>query len=264
LFSGGSQNRGGATMSERGKVYLTGAGPGAADLLTVRAARVLARAEAVFHDALVSDEVLALCPPGCRIVPVGKRCGLPAPGRQETIHQLLAEAAAQHRTVVRLKGGDPCVFGRGGEELAFLIEHGIPWEVIPGISSGVGGLSALGLPLTHRDLASSVTLLTGSRALRGEFGGAGPFALSGAHTLVFYMGLRHVAAIADDLLRQGLDPSTYALCAARLSALDQKLVAAPLGRIGAEAAATGETPALLVVGDVVAFWKDLQAREGKP
>src|SRR5262249_5039219 len=239
---------------------LTGAGPGAADLLTVRAARVLARAEVVFHDALVSAEVLALCPPGCRIVPVGKRCGLPAPGRQEAIHQMLDEASAQHPVVSRLKGGAPCVFGRGGEELAFLVERGIPWEVVPGISSGVGGLSALGLPLTHRDLASAVTLLTGSRSLRGEFGGTGPLALSGAHTLVFYMGLRHVAAIAEDLLPHGLAPTTYALCAARISCPDQKFVAAPLARIGAEAASTQETPALLVVGDVVAFWNDLRAR----
>jgi uroporphyrin-III C-methyltransferase len=238
---------------------MTGAGPGAADLVTVRAARVLARAEAVYHDALVSDEVLELCTSACEIVPVGKRCGVPEQARQETIHRLLDEASLRHSTVVRLKGGDPCVFGRGGEELEFLTRRGIPWEVIAGVSAGVGGLSSLGVPLTHRDLASSVMLLTGSRALRGEFAGVPhPIALTGGQTLVFYMGVRHIAAIADDLMQQGLDPATYALCASRISCPDQKLVAAPLAQVGeATADSLQETPALLVVGDVVRFWKSL-------
>ncbi len=252
-------------MTRRGTVYLTGAGPGAADLLTVRAARVLARAEVVFHDALVSDDVLRLCPADCEVVPVGKRCGLPADGRQETIHRLLDEASRRRAVVVRLKGGDPGVFGRGGEELAFLVERGIPWEVIPGVSAGVGGLSALGLPLTHRELASSVALFTGSRALRGDFDGlVRPFATDGTQTLVFYMGARHVGLIADDLLRQGMDPATYALCASRLASPAQRLLAAPLAEIGAASEAAAEdTPALLVVGNVVGFWKELQdhARE---
>lgn len=255
-------------MTRRGKVYLTGAGPGAADLLTLRAARVLGRADVVFHDALVTDDVLRLCPPGCEVVPVGKRCGLPAANRQETIHRLLDEASRRYAVVVRLKGGDPGVFGRGGEELAFLVERGIPWEVIPGVSAGVGGVSSLGLPLTHRDLASSVALFTGSQALHGTFGGVvRPFAPDGTQTLVFYMGARHVAAIADDLLRQGVDPETYALCASRISCPSQRLLTAPLAEIGAESSVAAEdTPALLVVGNVVRFWKELQdharGREG--
>ena len=228
----------------------------------MRTARVLARAEAVFHDALVSDEVLRLCPAGCEIVPVGKRCGVADLNRQDTIHRLLDEASLRYTTVVRLKGGNPCLFGRGGEELEYLAVRGIPWEVIPGVSAGVGGLSALGLPLTHRDRASSVLLLTGSRALRGEFAGV-PHgaALSAAQTMVFYMGFRRVAALAENLVQQGLSPDTYALCASRISCPDQKLVAAPLARIGEETAAcVQETPALLVVGDVVAFWKELHDR----
>ena len=246
----------------RGKVYLTGAGPGAADLLTVRAGRVLGRAEVVFHDALVSAEVLSLCPADCQIVPVGKRCGLPAEGRQEMIHRLLDEASRQYSTVVRLKGGDPGVFGRSGEELAFLVESAIPWEVIPGVSSGVGGVSALGLPLTHRNLASSVALFTGSQALRNDFAGLGKsFALDGTQTLVFYMGSRHIPAIAGDLIRQGMDPETYALCASRISCPTQQLIAAPLARIASESSTSPEhTPALLVVGNVVKFWKDMRDR----
>jgi len=252
-------------MTRRGKVYLTGAGPGAADLLTVRAARVLARADVVFHDALVTDDVLRLCPAGCEVVPVGKRCGLPAEGRQEMIHRLLDEASRRCAVVVRLKGGDPGVFGRGGEELAFLVERGIPWEVIPGVSAGVGGVSSLGLPLTHRDLASSVALFTGSQAIRGDFGGlVRPFAVDGSQTLVFYMGARHVAAIADDLMRQGMDPATYALCASRISSPSQRLLAAPLAEIGAASSAAAEdTPALLVVGNVVRFWKELRDQAGE-
>ncbi len=248
------------TMRPRGKVYLVGAGPGAPDLLTVRAARILARADAVFHDALVSSEVLALCPAGCEVAAVGKKCGVPSRSRQEDIHRRLEEAARRHATVVRLKGGDPCVFGRGGEELEFLVERGISWEVVPGISAGIGGLSLLGLPLTHRDRASSVSLFTGSQALSGAFPGL-PGPLSPDQTLVFYMGFQHVAAIAQELLRLGMSPDIYSLCASRISWPDQKLVAAPLGAIGAEVAAAGlQTPALLVVGDVVAFWKDLQGK----
>jgi uroporphyrin-III C-methyltransferase len=246
-------------MSRRGKVYLTGAGPGAADLLTVRAANVLARAEAVYHDALVSEDVLRLCPATCEMVAVGKRCGMPEPKRQDNIHQLLDDASQRFSVVVRLKGGDPCVFGRGGEELEFLAARGIPWEVIPGISAGVGGLSMLGLPLTHRTLSSSVVLATGSSIFRGEYAGV-PVAdaLGGHQTLVFYMGFHHVPVIAEDLIRRGFDPSTYALCASRLSFDDQRLVAAPLERIGAETATTLDTPALLVVGDVVRFWQELK------
>jgi uroporphyrin-III C-methyltransferase len=241
----------------RGKVYLTGAGPGAADLLTLRAARLLARAEIVFHDSLVSREVLAMCPANCVLQSVGKRCGLPDQERQPRIHHLLEDAARKHEIVVRLKGGDPGVFGRSGEELEFLTSRNIPWEVIPGISSGIGGLSALGLPLTHRDLASSVTLMTGSQGISGSFPGI-PVPLVPTQTLVFYMGFQHTAAVVADLLRHGLDPATYALCASRISGKDQRLLAAPLERIGRDVReAKLDTPALLVVGNVVKLWKDL-------
>ena len=163
-----------------GKVYLVGAGPGAPDLLTVRAARVLGRAEIVFHDALIDKDVLAYCPPECVYVSVGTRCGLSNTRRQDTIHQMLAEAVERYTTVVRLKGGDPCVFGRGGEDVEFLTTHGIAWEVVPGISAGLGGLSLLGLPVTHRDLASSVTLVTGSRNTSGAFEGLPAIAIPDA------------------------------------------------------------------------------------
>ena len=242
-----------------GKVYLVGAGPGAPDLLTVRAVKVLSRAEIVFHDALINKEVLTYCSLECTLVPVGTRCGLSTPRRQDNIHRLLAEAVQQYGTVVRLKGGDPCVFGRGGEDIEFLTAQQIPWEVVPGISTGIGGLSLLGLPVTHRGLSSAVTLLTGSRQSSGAFEGLPPEAIrSTAHTLIFYMSFRYVADIAQQLMQHGRSPDTYALCASWLSYPQQKIVTAPLAHINAAVVdARLEAPALLVVGDVVQFWKQL-------
>jgi uroporphyrin-III C-methyltransferase len=242
-----------------GKIYLVGAGPGAADLLTVRAVNVLGRAEIVFYDALINKEILAYCPPGCTYVPVGARCGLSTPRRQDTIHRLLAEASERYTTIVRLKGGDPCMFGRGGEDIQFLASQRLAWEVVPGISAGVGGLSLLGLPVTHRDIASSVTLLTGSQGTSGAFEGLPPAAvLSTSQTLVFYMAFRHVADIARQLMDYGKSPDMYAMCVSWLSYPQQTIVAAPLSQIGsAVASAQLEAPALLVVGDVVQFWQQL-------
>ncbi len=246
------------------KVYLVGAGPGAVDLLTVRAVNTLARAEIVFHDALINKEILDYCSPGCVVVPVGTRGGFRVPKRQERIHQQLANAAAQYTTIVRLKGGDPCVFGRGGEEMEFLTAHGIPWEVVPGISTGIGGLSLLGLPVTHRDLSSSVTLLTGSRMASGAFEDL-PLSspLVSSQTLVFYMPFTHVAAIASRLIEHGMPPATPAMCVSWLSYPQQTLVTAPLSQLSEIVAGSAlEPPSLMVVGDVVGFWKRLQTRDG--
>ena len=247
-----------------GKVYLVGAGPGAADLLTVRAVNVLARANVVFHDALINKEILDHCAPECMVVPVGTRGGFRVPNRQERIHQLLADAAARFPTVVRLKGGDPCIFGRGGEEMEFLTAQGIAWEVIPGISAGIGGLSLLGLPVTHRDLSSSVTLLTGSRMVSGAFEDLPLSApLSGSQTLVFYMSFQHVTDIASRLVEHGLLPETPVMCVSWLSYPQQTCITAPLAQISAAVAHSSlEPPSLMVVGDVVGFWKHLHTRDG--
>jgi uroporphyrin-III C-methyltransferase len=249
-----------------GKVYLVGAGPGAADLLTMRAVKVLSRAEIVFHAALINKEVLDHCPPECVIVPVGTRGGFRVPNRQNRIHRQLADAAGQYTTVVRLKGGDPCMFGRGGEEMEFLTAHGIPWEVVPGISTGIGGLSLLGLPVTHRDLSSSVTLLTGSRTASGEFEDLPLSApLSASQTLVFYMPFRHITEIAKRLIDHGMPEATPALCVSWLSYPQQTLVTAPLSQIGEVVAQSAlEPPSLMVVGDVVGFWKQLKMHEQTP
>ena len=247
-------------------VYLVGAGPGAADLLTVRATKILARADIVFHDALINKEILDYCSPECIFVPVGTRGGLQMPQRQEMIHRLLADAAEHYTTIVRLKGGDPCIFGRGGEELEFLTAQGIPWEVIPGISAGIGGLSLLGLPVTHRGLSSSVTLLTGSRMVSGDFRDLPlTMPLSSAQTLVFYMPVRHISHIVDQLMRHGMAQETPALCVSWLSYPQQTIVTAPLMQLVAAVAASAvEAPAVLVVGDVVGWWKALHQHEAGP
>jgi uroporphyrin-III C-methyltransferase len=243
-----------------GKVYLVGAGPGAADLLTMRAVNILARADIVFHDALINKDILHHCPQECIFVPVGTRGGYRVEGRQARIHRMLSDAAAHYTTIVRLKGGDPCVFGRGGEEMEYLTQQGIPWEVVPGISAGIGGLSLLGLPVTHRTLSSSVTLLAGSRMSSGHFEDL-PLSspLSSAQTLVFYMSLGHVQDIAAQLLQHGMPSETATMCVSWLSYPQQTWVTAPLAQIGAEVAASSlETPVLMVVGDVVGFWQYLR------
>lgn len=243
-----------------GKVYLVGAGPGAADLLTVRAVDVLARADIVLHDALINHETLAYCPADCVLVPVGTRGGFRIPHRQERIHELLADAAGKYAVIVRLKGGDPGVFGRGGEELEFLAARGIPWEVVPGISAGLGGLSLLGFPVTHRDVSSSVTLLTGSRTTTGMFDELPLSApLTPSQTLVFYMSFQHGHAVAQTLMARGMPAATPALCVSWLSYPQQAVLSAPLSEIGDAVAASSLTPpALLVVGNVVAFWQRLR------
>ena len=241
-------------------VYLVGAGPGAVDLLTVRAANILAQAEIVFHDALVNHALLDYCSPTCEIVAVGTRGGQNAAQRQENILRQLAEASQHYKTIVRLKGGDPGIFGRAGEELAFLTSQGIQWEVVPGISAGIGGLSQLGLPLTHRELSSSVVLLTGSEMSSGDCKTL-PLTppLVGSQTFVVYMAVRHLAAIAQRFMHMGLPASTPALCVSWLTYPHQTLVCAPLAEISpAVAESTIEAPAILVVGDVVGFWTHLR------
>ena len=186
---------------EPGTVWLVGAGPGDPGLLTVRAARALADADVVLHDALVSPEILALAPQA-RLEPVGKRAG----GRrtpQLRINQRLIGLAREGNRVVRLKGGDPLVFGRGGEEALALAAAGIRFRIVPGVSAGIGGAAAAGIPVTHRGLAHSVAFVTGHDA-KGELPDLDWSALArGADVLVLYMALRQIGAIAACLRAVG-------------------------------------------------------------
>src|SRR5947208_7141349 len=183
-----------------GRVYLVGAGPGDPDLLTVRAVRVLASADIVFHDALVSPEVLRLIARGAEVVDVGKRCGQKLL-TQEEINALLVSAAVSHETVVRLKGGDPLIFGRAGEEIEALREAGVDFEVVPGISAAFGAAAAAGISLTDRRAASQVVLSTFSRGTENTaFDWA---SITPATTLVLYMPHQAYREVAQRLRDAG-------------------------------------------------------------
>ncbi len=232
-------------------VHLVGAGPGDPELLTLKAARLLQLADVVVHDRLVGEGVLTLLGPRARRIDVGK-----APGRhalrQEEINALLLKLAAPDRVVVRLKGGDPFVFGRGGEEAAFLLRHGIAVEVVPGITAASGCAASALVPLTHRGLASSVRFVTGhcreDAPLELDWRGlADPDT-----TLVVYMGLAQIDTIAERLVAHGLSAATPAVAIAHGTTPQQRVVRAPLAAIGRAARAAGlGSPTLFVIGRAV-------------
>ena len=235
----------------RGRVTLVGAGPGAADLLTLRAARALAQADVVFYDALVSRETLDLAPKAQRFC-VGKRAGRPST-RQETIHALLVRAARRGRHVVRLKGGDPFVFGRGGEEALALAAAGIPCEVVPGVSSAVAAPALAGIPPTHRALASAFVVVSGhaEAAWRPVLGALPP----GSATVIVMMGLAARGAIAKALQSGGWEAATPAAVLWGASTPQARRWLGTLAGL-ADAGATDlapDAPGTLVVGDVVSL-----------
>jgi uroporphyrin-III C-methyltransferase len=234
---------------ERGRVYVVGAGPGDPGLLTLRAAAVLAAADVVFHDRLVSDEVLALAP-AARLVDVGHRAG----GRSRDLSAVAGAMAAHAReglVVARLKGGDPFVFGRGGEELAELLALGVRCEVVPGVSSALAGPAAAGIPLTHRGLSRSIVILTGHD---GEAAGRPEWARLRGDTVVVLMGSARLAALAGEMLAAGWDGATPAAVVTAATTPGQRQVVARLADVADRAAEAGlGPPAILVVGAVVAL-----------
>jgi uroporphyrin-III C-methyltransferase / precorrin-2 dehydrogenase / sirohydrochlorin ferrochelatase len=233
-----------------GIVYLVGAGPGHPDLLTLRALQVLQSADVVFYDELVTAEILDRARRDSERVFVGKRRGEPGIGQDE-INRRLVEAARKGLSVVRLKGGDPFVFGRGGEELEFLREANVPVVVVPGVTAALGCAAEAALPLTFRNEASRLTLITAHRAedaAATDWSGlADP-----QTTVVVYMGLASAAAVRDGLIGAGRDPATPAAVLARGTHPDAKTVAGRLDDIPALAAQAGDGPALLVIGQSVA------------
>ncbi len=242
-------------------VYLVGAGPGDPGLLTRRGAQLLARADVVLHDRLVSTAVLDLVPPTARLIDVGKDPDTPdgGAGRQGEIDRLLVEHGRESAVVVRLKGGDPFLFGRGGEEIEVLAEAGIPWEVVPGVTSAFGVPAAVGIPVTQRGLASSVTVVTGrvgEAGVVGEGGGPdwGALAQAGG-TLVILMGVTTRAAIADALVDAGRAPDTPVAVIANGTTPSQRVVRTTLA--GLEGVDLGP-PAVIVVGPVAALGADTE------
>jgi uroporphyrin-III C-methyltransferase len=228
-------------------VSLVGAGPGDPDLLTVKAVRLLATADVVVHAALVGDGVLALVPESAERIDVGKRPGRPIP--QEMISALLIELGRQGKQVVRLKGGDPFVFGRGGEEAQALAEAGVPFEIVPGISSSVAAPAAAGIPVTHRGVSAAFTVVTGHRrAGEPDIDWRSLAAVGG--TIVVLMGVAQRAEIAAELMTGGLDGSTP-VAAIESATTDAQVV----GRwtLAELAAAEVRSPAVIVIGAVAAF-----------
>jgi len=239
----------GVRVVRRGKVWLVGAGPGDPELLTLKAHRLVSQAAVLAYDELVSPEILALAPPSAERIPVGRRAA-GCRHHEARIHPMVVVRAIEGHDVVRLKGGDPMVFGRGGEEAEELDAARVPFELVPGISAALGAAASTGIPLTHRDVASSVTFAT-AHAATGEVNL--DEVARGSGTVVFYMGLGRLEATCDSLVAAGRAKGTPAAVVSKATRPDQRVVVGTLANIAARVRAEGiEAPALLLVGDVVA------------
>jgi uroporphyrin-III C-methyltransferase len=237
---------------EPGWVWLTGAGPGAPGLLTLLAVKGLSQADVVVYDALVDKSILELAKPHAKLEYAGKRGGKPS-SKQPDISLRLVQLAREGKRVLRLKGGDPFVFGRGGEEAMSLVEAGIPFRIIPGISAGIGGLAYAGIPVTHRDVNSAVAFVTGHDAT-GEVPDSVDWTslAKGAPVIVIYMALKHIARIADRLIAGGRGGNEPVAVIANATTEKQAVLETTLGTCAADVAQSGiEPPAMVVVGQVV-------------
>jgi uroporphyrin-III C-methyltransferase len=242
-------------MGRKGKVFLVGAGPGSPDLLTLKARRVLEEAEVVLYDQLAGG-VRDLLPPGTELIDCGKS-GSRHTLEQEEIEGIMVRKALEGRRVVRLKGGDPFLFGRGGEELETLRARGIPVELVPGVPSAIAVPGCAGIPVTHRNHASEVIILTGH-----EDPGKGESTLDWdllarfRGTIVILMGVKNLASIASGLVARGKDPDTPVAIIERGLAPGQRVTTGPLGRIGEIATgAKVKPPAVIVIGKVVGLYQ---------
>src|SRR6516162_1018121 len=234
----------------KGSVWLVGAGPGDPGLLSALALHALARADAVVYDALVDPRTLRLAQPQATLDYEGKRGGRPSPS-QPDISARLIKLARDGNRVLRLKGGDPCVFGRGGEEALALAAAGVPFRIVPGITAGIGGLAYAGIPLTHRDTNSAVIFLTGHDSDGKVSGGLDWEAIArGAPVLVLYMASRNLSNIANRLLAGGRRSKEPVAVISKATTPAQSVLVSTLAKI-VEAPSTIQAPAIIVIGDVV-------------
>ena len=239
-----------------GEVALIGAGPGDPGLLTLRALRLLAQADTVIYDRLVGAGIMALLPPQCQTIYVGKAAGdhvLP----QEEINQLLVRLARTGKRIVRLKGGDPYIFGRGGEEIEDLRHAGLPYRVIPGITAASGCATYAGIPLTHRDHAQSCTLVTGHLKKDGELDLNWQALAQPGQTLVFYMGVNSAVVITENLTAAGLAAETPVAVIERGTTAQQRVLRSTLDDLPRLVASEDiRPPSLLIIGSVTALAYD--------
>jgi len=233
---------------EKGWVWLCGAGPGDPGLLTLHALNALRQADVVVYDALVQEDILSWAPQAEHVY-AGKRGGKPS-AKQRDISLQLVDLALEGKRVLRLKGGDPFVFGRGGEEAQTLVQHGIPVRIIPGISAGIGGLAYAGIPVTHRDVNQSVTFVTGH-----DQSGDTPSSLDwesiskGSQVLVVYMGMKHIAQIAQKLISAGRSANEPVAVVTNATTPHQQVLETTLGTVVEDVAASGmEPPAIFCFG----------------
>lgn len=244
-----------------GKVYLTGAGPGDIDLLTLKAIKAIKKADVIIYDRLINSDILSLCKDGCEFIYVGKEDGkhiLP----QDEINEVIYQSALKFNNVVRLKGGDPFVFGRGGEEGAFLKKRGIEFEIIPGITSAISVPAYAGIPVTHRGISVSFRVVTGHEAPNKEVSQIPWQNFKTDDTIVFLMGLHNLEKISKKLIEIGKSKDFPVAVISRGTTKDQKTVVGTLENIY-EKAKDLPTPAVIVVGKVVNLIDQLNWLEKK-
>ncbi|ANB58911.1 uroporphyrinogen-III C-methyltransferase [Anoxybacillus sp. B7M1] len=243
----------------KGKVYLVGAGPGDPKLMTVYGLECIQKADVIIYDRLVNQDLLQYAKNEAQLIYAGKE-----PGKhdniQEQIHQWLVEKALQGKMVVRLKGGDPFVFGRGGEEAEVLVKHGIPFEVIPGITAGIAAAAYAGIPVTYRHLATSFTIVTGHvRSKHGADSLNWRALADGSDTIAFYMGIGNLPYICQQLIQHGKDPETKVAIIEWGTTMRQRTVVGTLQNIAEKAEGAGIShPAIILVGEVVKLRETIQ------
>ncbi|SNZ10352.1 uroporphyrin-III C-methyltransferase [Persephonella hydrogeniphila] len=231
-----------------GKVYIVGAGPGDPELLTLKALKAIKKADVILYDRLINPEILLHAKPGCELVYVGKEDGKHIL-EQDKINFLLYEFAKSNEIVVRLKGGDPFVFGRGGEEAIFLKEKGIPFEIVPGITSAISVPLYAGVPVTHRGVASSFVVVTGHGS-KGQFPDINWKSLVGIDTVIFLMGIANRQKIAENLIKAGKSPETPVIFIEKGTTKEQKEIESTLEEV-AQGKVKVHPPAIFLVGEVV-------------
>ncbi len=242
------------TNNHIGKVYLVGSGPGDPDLITVKAHRLISECDALVYDSLVPKEVLQIAKDRCDLTFVGKRRGHHS-FPQAKINAVLLEKATRYECVVRLKGGDPFVFGRGGEEAAYLHIHKVPIEVVPGVTAGIAAPAYLGIPVTHRHAGSSVTFITGHELVDQRRPSVKWKSLAQASdSLVIYMGLHNLEHIVSSLLSGGMDSNIPAVVIQQATVVGQNFIKAPLHKLVEEVRQKNlSSPSIVVIGRIVDY-----------